>query len=444
VFALAVTAANDLLFFEFGDFLDPNLTVEEKVNWILEDYEQRKGDFFTISVSQSVALLAKMLGEAGDDPARMLPPIRGLGFLRSANGAPPLRRGLSHPSVEVRRETIVSLGRIGAFESFPWVEPFLNDPDRELRRAAIVMLGRSLDPAIFPRLERAAGSDPELQELVRQGRRRFDAVQAQDMDALAEAVLESEEYEDLIRLLEVTWKRVLRIIRDRNRELVIRLRAVRVVGLVGMIRAATSIAPIVGDASEPRDLRLAAVIAAGRCKADAALNGLINLLDSPDVELQSGSVNALGLIGSPAALDPLIEKWLQLPRSVRPSIRLALRRLCKMPGAAQLVALLRQDRPWNPQSVYFITDDLHLTLEYREGILDGELAIPNAEARRDAILLMAYLGDETEVAKLQALGMSEVDSMNREIAALAVSRMQKKDDQNGEDEDNGNGEDGEE
>ncbi len=422
MFALARTAARELIYFEFGEPVDPRLPIEARVRWILADFASRREVYLDGSVSQAVVLLINMLSEAGDDPNRLIPILRSLGFLRSANGADAVAGYLNHPLPEIQREAILAIGRIGSLEHLPRLEPFLKSPDRELRRAAIVALSKSIEPEIFPRLEAAAGPDPELQAIVQHGRRRLEALERKDMRAFALVVLESEEYEDLMRLLEITAGEVLDIMLDRQLPVIVRVRAVRVAGLVHLRRAGPPIAAILAEDTEPLDLRKEAAAAAGRCKAKSAVPSLIRLLDSTDAELQDAAITALGKLEDPQALGPLLSHWNVREGAARQRTRVAIRRLGSVPGSESLMRLLRSKARWSPVGLYIITDDLRLRPDYRQGILDAALTSANPEARRDAILLLAFVGERAEASKLVPL-IEDADPTNRELATAAYEKL---------------------
>lgn len=420
MFALAQTSANRLLAFEFGEPLDLTPTLEERLRWILEDVDQWRAAVAGLSVTLSIALLLDWLEDAANDAARLVPLIRALGFLRSPGVAPSLEPYLDNASREVRLETVTALGRIGALDSLPRLEPFLSSPDPALRRAAIVALSKTMDGAISPRLEAAAGVDAERQLLVRQGRRRLEAVQAGDLRAYTAAVLESEEYEDLLSMLEFTIRYVIEILGDRQRDLAVRRRALELVGIAGLAEAGPALAAILAEEREPLDFVLRAAIAAGRCHAPAAVDPLIALLDDGREPLQQAAVTSLGQIGSPRALEPLLARWNDRGGALRTGIRLALLRMSTASGTDVVARLLRANEDWRLAAVYFIDAELNLTRGYREGLLDAELSGANA-ARRDAILLLAYLGTPAEAAKLEARREDE-DPEIRELAALAAAR----------------------
>ena len=347
--ALARTSATELVYFEFGEPLDPYPPLEERVRWILADFERRRAEFASLSITRCTGLLSDWLVEAAGDAQTLLPLIRALGFLRSANSASVLEPYLSHPSSEVRRETILALGRIGVPETLRALEPNMQSPIPALRRAAIIALGKSRDLQIFSRLEAAAGADLELQFLVRQGRRRLEAVQAKDAYAFVDAVMESEEYEDLLSVWEVAKDPVIAVLGDRTRDLVIRRRALELIAIVRVRQAGPILAAILtGERDSPEFLTDAAV-AAGRCKAREAVEPLIALLDDEHPLVVEAAITSLGQIGSLAALSPLMAKWSDHAGALRARIRLAAFRLADVAGADLLID------SWQPEEIYKAT-----------------------------------------------------------------------------------------
>jgi HEAT repeat protein len=424
VLALAATSATELYHFEFGEVLDPPVPLTQRVDWILADFGARRHAFVGLSIPHCVELLSHRIEDAEGDAARLIPPIRGLGFLRSVSAAPLLQRQHSHPSIDVQREAILSLGRISEHETLAIIEASLDSPVRELRRAAIIGLSRSIDPEVFARMERAAGVDSDLQALVRQGRRRLTAFQAKDPRAFFYAVIETEEYDDLIRLWDIAENYVAEVLRDRQQDRTVRRRALWLVSAARFRRAGPALAEILTDERDDPDFLLQATIAAGRCQAEEPLEPLVALLDHPDPRVQEAAIVSLGEIALPQALRPLLGKWNARDGALREQIRLAAFRVANVEGAKILADTLRSGEEWKPAQVYFIDDGLELFTGYRAGLLDGALSSENAEARRDAILLMAYLAGGDEAAKMDARrGEAEPDPAVRELAELAAARM---------------------
>ena len=421
MFAFAKNASGEWLYFEFGAPLDPDLPLETRVRWIMADFDSRRDELIGLSVSQTVALLLGWLEEAAGAPFRLMTLIRALGFLRSASSAPFLEPYLAHPSSEVRVETILALGRIGNLKSLPKLEPFLDSTDIELRRAAIVALSKSLNRAEFQKLDASAGTNPELQDLVRQGKRRLEAVEAKDLRAFTNAVLETEEFEDLMPTVEVTRDFIIENLRNRQRDAIVRRRALSLVSTVRMRGGDRAVAEILTEEADSRELCAQAAVAAGRCKAKLAIEPLIAMVKREGSPLREIAIRSLGQIGLPLALGALLDSW-NAAGAQRETIRLAIRRVCKVPGTPTLTDLLRANADWRPEALYFISADLQLSEHYSAGMLDAELAGTDTQARLDAILLMAFAGESWEADKLTPLG-TDPDPATRELAGLAAAKM---------------------
>ena len=419
MFAFARISVDELAYFEFGAPLDPDVDIEVHLRWILDDLESRKDEFNRLSRSHSVGLLVDWLLAAPGDQSRQTTLIRAIGFLRFTSTAPAIEPLLGHESVALQSEAILALGRIGALDSLPKIEVFLTSPERTLRRSAIVALSRSLDSATFDRLEAAAGTDPELRQIVRQGRQRLAAFTAQDLRAFTNVVLETEEFEDLIPLVELTWQYLVENATDQQRDPVVRLRALRIIHLVWMRRRADmALGRILADKSDLPEIRLQAAIAAGPCKARSAVDPLIVMVGSEPLPVKSIAIRSLGQIGSVDSLEALLAGWQRLA-TLRGEIRLALRRLCKVPSTT-VVDVLLANESWLPQQIWFITADLQLVEGYRAGLLDGELRSTDAMARRDAVLLIAYLGAPGERSKIEPL-TKDPNPFVRELAVRAMA-----------------------
>jgi HEAT repeat protein len=418
VFAFARISDDELVYFEFGEPLDPDVAIEPHLRWILDDFESRKDEFNRLSRSHSVALLVDWLLQPSDDRPAPLTLIRAIGFLRFTSSAPAIEPFLAHESLALKSEAILALGRIGALESLPKIETFLTSPERALRRSAIVALSRSLDSATHDRLEAAAGADPELRQIVRQGRRRLAAVNAQDLRAFTNIVLETDEFEDLLPLIEITLQYIAETATDRGRDPVVRLRALSLMRTTWMRPADRALGAILADDAEVREIRLEAAMTAGPCRARSAVNPLIAMVGSEPLPVKRIAIRSLGQIGSVKALETLLASWQTLD-TLRGEIRLAIRRVCKVPSATVADALLANE-PWRPQQIWFITADLQLVEGYRAGFVDGELRSAEAMARRDAILLLAYLGTEGERSKIEPL-TKDPDPSLRELAIRAMA-----------------------
>jgi len=425
MFSLAKSTTNELIAFQFGQMIDPrDATLEVRLDWILEDYDARRDELMLLTPSQTTILLLQQLGDFASDPPQAVIRIKALGFLRSLNTAPNVEAYLDHESRQVVYETILALGRIGAFTSLPKIEPFLESSDHDLKRAAVTALSKATRRPAFAKLEAATASDPQLAEIVRQGKRKMEALEVKNLKLWVDRTLETDEYEDLLPTLEVTGEYLCEVLADTKRELVIRRRALSVLSTMRYAKAGRVIADILQGAGDRHaaELRYIATVAAGRCKATRAVEPLGEIIKEAQSPLLDAAIQSLGEIRSPKGLSALMSNWSVQGGAQRPAIRLALKRLGKIPGQELLAELLRQGLEWDREFVYFISDDMQLNRRYEEGLLDGELS-GSQEAKRDAVLLLAYLGSASETDKLLPLTSEEEDPEIRELARLAMGRM---------------------
>jgi HEAT repeat protein len=428
LFSLAKTQSNELLAFEFGDAVELQPPLEELLLWILEDLEERKYGFLDLSTSQCCVFLHRWLKEslAAQDHARTLTVLRALGFLRATASARHVQPVLDLPTVDsrVRAEAILTLGRIGLFESIPKIEPFLNAPSREERSAAITAISKSGNRGAYAKLQVAAGNDEDLLGLVRSAHRRLDALEKKDMREFCEVVIASAEWLDLLHIMSVARNDVVAIANDPRQSAEFRRRAIE---LAGAMKEPT-IVPVClavleeGDTSH-QPLIFAAIFAAGRTRSEQAIEPIGRLLDSSDRIQIERAITALGRIGTPDAVSPLLRLWSVEGGAYRKQIKAALVRMSNRSGPDSVEAHLRAGMKWQPAQIYFVDDAWQLSRRYSEGLLDPALRSQNPESRREAILLIASLGAKTEAMKLENLRKEEPNPALRELAGLAAARM---------------------
>jgi len=429
LFSLAKTQTNELLAFEFGDAVELQPPLEEVLLWILENFEERKYGFLDLSTSQCTIFLHRWLKEAlaAKDHARALTVLHALGFLRATASARYVEPVLDLPTVDsrVRAEAILTLGRIGLFDSIPKIEPFLNSPSRDERSAAITAISKSAKRDALSKLRVAAGNDEDLLNLVRTAERRADALEKKDMRKFCEVVIASAEWLDLLHIMSVARNDVVAIAEDARHSAEIRRRAIELAGAM----KEPNIAPVCvavleeGDTSH-QPLILAAIFAAGRTRSEQAIEPIGRLLDSSDRNLVERAITALGRIGTPDAVSPLLRLWSVDGGAWRKQIKAALVRMSNRSGPDSVEAHLRAGMKWQPAQIYFVDDAWQLSRRYSEGLLDPALrSSQNPESRRAAILLIASLGTKAEAMKLEDVRKADPDPALRELAGLAVARM---------------------
>ena len=404
---------------EFGEPLDPELTIEQKLNWILDDWNKRRDELWSIPTNESRLILLDWLEAANikTPPARLAALILAIGWLGRQEGSEMVEAWLDHPSDEVKLAVIRALGEIQIFDAAPKLQPFLTHPEKVFRETAVAAMGKLWRSTDARQLKAAADADPELRPLVKEMTDYMAAMATHNPERIANAAIASREYEDLLPWIVFVKDPLIELIRDRRRMALHRQRAVRLFGLVRYRRVAGVLRNYVTDDGEPVSLRVEAAIAIGRAGIHSAVDLLIGLLDHPDPRLQEACVVALGMLHDPRALRPLLRHWNDRDGALREPLRLASRRLCVVHGTESLALALRERRQVRIEESWFIDRD-RLQAGYRRGTLDAFLASPQAEIRRDAILCIAFLARRTEAARLSQAAASETDDRNRELAQL--------------------------
>jgi HEAT repeat protein len=316
---------------------------------------------------------------------------------------------------------------MGKFEAIPLIEPFLRSLDRLERREAVIAMGKFAKSEVMPQVERAAFGDPELEQLARQAKARIDAtqegIQTKKYQALVNAVIDTDEYEDLVALILVTWRPLLAVLEDETRSPQTRERAMRLLAIARAKKAGPPMRKILGDPWQAPELRLRAAYGMGLLRMRSAVPQLAELLGGNDAVMREVSLLSLGRIGDPRAFHPLVARWPADGGSVRERIRLAIFRVRSPQGAELLLRPLRTYQPRPIAETWFITDSLELVSGYRKELIEPYLRHPDAAARRDALLLLATFAEKSESAELQRHSETDADPLNREIAHLGVERL---------------------
>ena len=427
--ALVRFSSGDIACLDFGRPLEPTLTTEERVRGILADFDRRKFELLDIGFSKAVPTLVHILEASGTNPSAIIPAIRALGYLGRPQGAEAVARHIHHPDARVRLAAIRSLGQMGKFETVPLVEAYLTSNDHAERREAIVALGKFAKPELIPEIERAAGSDGELLQLVDEARWRIGAtitaIRTNDFREFVETLIRTDEYEDILPLFMFAWRPVLSILGDTSSSAQLRWRALELVWAARARRASEHLYKILADPSQPADVRLLAVETFGRIAARSAVERLIELMNSPEPRMLETCIDALGRIGDPRALTPLLERWDERAGSLRDRLRLALSRLCSRSrsGVDALLEPLKTYQPREVAEVIIITEANAVIRGYRHGMIDTELMAASVEARRDATLLLATFGTKADFDTLMQIANSDSDPLIGQIAALGAERL---------------------
>jgi HEAT repeat protein len=422
----------DLWSLEFGRPLEPALTLTERLDWIIADYDRRRDELWESPAHLTAPILAQRLEAAEPDAPALLPLIRLLGSLgmlstlNTENAFPAIdRRLVYHPDPLVQLACIRALGQLVHRGAIERLTSYLRHPVYEFRAAAMIALSRFGDPETVPDLRQATSRNADLRPVYDQCRTVIDAIAAKDIETVVDVLLQTDEYEDLLPWLPVTQRPLMERVAQVLRGPVVRSRALRLLSLGRVRQAKKEMQKILAEEREPKSLRLQAIEGLGFCRSKGATEPLLDVLNHPDPDYQDAAVTALGLIGRARTLDPLLEKWDEREGDLRERLRLAVRRLC-VPGTEELMDWLPGHEPLPLQDVVIMEEDFTLSREYRPDLVRVQLDSHLAEARRDAALLIAFLGSAEDAPRLQR--MAEQDRgipANYEAATLGYHRLQR-------------------
>ena len=249
------------------------------------------------------------------------------------------------------------------------------------------------------------------------------ALEAEDGAAVVNSLLPSERWQLLAgfwlcRPQELVWAAYT----PRNKDEV-RVRARALLGIEGHVGSAAEGVPFLLDEAISLDARRRLVEAMGCSKVAEAVPELIPLLSHSDVAMQKAAITALGRIGRSAALDPMLSCWDLQDGALRGTIRAALRGLSSLPGHDYLRGFVETNSLVMVDSAVFVDDRLSLTHQLPK---DGLLPLLSSSvfmARRDAAILLAVFGDETDAPRLRHLASQEPDEQLRIIAEQGANKL---------------------
>jgi HEAT repeat protein len=419
---IIVLATGELASFELGPSLDPDLTPDMRIQFILADFDARTDLLWEMDPTTASQALVDRLQRGSLSPNDLIHVIQALGIVGRPLGAPAVEKFITHPELSIRIAAIRSLGQMGRFSDIPLIELDLNDANPEVRRTALIALGKFGKLELIPKLEDAARREPALFPLAQDAKRRTTALAAKNFPAFVDAVIPTDEYDDLLPLLMVTWQPLVELLSQKDRGPVVRRRAVRLISLGRVRKASPKLTAIVADRQEPPELRLEAVIALGRCRLRSSREQLIALLNSPEPFFQDAAITSLGQLGVPEALDPLLKKWNDRGGALRERIRLAVRRSSSVSGSDLLAGLLANDSALSYKTIIVMDSSLNLTESFRVELVEPWLMNPSSVVRRDAALLLAFLGRRADAPKLERM-RSDPEPANRELAERALRRL---------------------
>lgn len=261
-----------------------------------------------VKVEESLSVLAEALGSA--NPDRVVAAVQLLETFGTADSTRAIAGLLSHQDAHVRSTAAGALGRLAAKEYAARLIPLLDDSDARVRSNAIEALAASHDSALAARLR------PRLQD---------SSPRARVNTIVALARLEG-------AATVVEWLPFLRQLAE-------------------------------GNVQE----RSTAAFALGRLPLDESMDTLAKLLTDPELAIRCEAARALGRIGTPRALPPLVAALDGLPE-LRHRARRALVKIARRHGEAIASQIAQQ------------------ALETRQPVIRSELADVLGRLRNPQVL----------------------------------------------------------
>jgi len=380
----------------FGDPPPPTMSNEELMRWILEDYDLRRDFVWDVTDLDTIRLVCL---EVVIDPAapeeKLLAAIQTFGQVGWAMETEAIQAHLNDASPAVRRATVRTLGQTADRSSIPLIEPLLNDPDRAMRRLALVALGKFADTSVLGAIDAAVAREPEVARRAENAKRRIEATLAEDTDAVVAALIETDEYEDLMAGFPSVRKSLQKYVEEKKGSVRARSRAAHLLSLARTIAAAPYFRLRLLPGNDERDVRLECIRGLGRTRFKSAVPQLIQELQSPDDGIRQAAVLALGEIGNWHAIQPLLDLWPASEAGLRADIRTALRQICQGAGHLVLRQLAGVEGGTSAAARVLVIDDsleMHRLPGGPEEMLVDATESASEEVRRDAALVLSVFG----------------------------------------------------
>jgi hypothetical protein len=432
VFAVLKGLTPELGHLEFGDILGRTPEIHAHLRWVIDDYETRRDELWRFAPGFAAPVLAEIAVEVKDDPRLLAAAILGIGWYGQPEEAATVHAFEGHPDKSVRKAVVRALGQLGNFKSVYTVARYLEEDDPVLRQENIISAGKFGLPNALVEMRRRAGSDPDLQRLVEEGARRIEAVQTlaktEDLGPLVHALLPTAEYEDLCNIVPFVFAHVGVVLADRERDVNLRVRAARVLGLGRAVNCLAILCRMVIDETEPLRLRVGCAWAVGFLAGLGPVPGIVDFLlpqlDTTEHRLQDEVITAVGRSGAARALEPLLSHWDDREGKVHDRVRRAVRDLAVNDAAQHLLRHWPWWRPLvtGPQTgdvvLYLVRDDTWRR-GYDAGWVYPELEKPGPEARRDGLLVIALFGTRADLPRLERVMREDPVEENRWLAAVA-------------------------
>ncbi|MDX1967662.1 MAG: HEAT repeat domain-containing protein [Planctomycetaceae bacterium] len=312
----------------------------------------------------------------------------GLGVLRDPQGVPTLIRLLGDEVPDVKRDAVVSLGKVGDARAVrPLLDVALQEPlFRFTAGEAIAKIGKAAVPVLLQILqEDDAGrtleaiivlgriKDPSAAEpIAAMLSHRFTIVRSHAVESLG-LIGDPKSATPLIRMLS-------------DPDAIVRAQTAAALQKVGDKRAVPGLLKLLAENDLDVCTRAAATL--GELGERQAAPGLLPLLERPEPEVRCAPADALGKIGDEMAAEPLTRLFHDADESVRLKAVSAFRKFRSASAVTPLLLLL---------------DDANVQIRQRAVDALGEIANP-AALDRLIVTLRADSATEVRMAAAKALG----------------------------------------
>ncbi|MFZ5891688.1 MAG: HEAT repeat domain-containing protein [Myxococcota bacterium] len=412
--------------FALGEPPEPAFEMEAHLRWVLADYPARRDEQWRVPLQNGGVVLTKIYYQAkSEGPDQIITPIlAAFGFWGMLVKYARHFARESLPGADEAR-TIAALLSLGPFttqDSIPVLEQYLSDPSAAVRRASLVSFAKLARAEDFPRLEGAAQGDPDLEAIVRVGRRRMEFVDAKDMQGfMRETLGHADFYEDLAGLANLMPADLAGLfINEGELDPVSRARCARVLGLARTrVRRAMHVALEIALAPTRESyLRRECILFLGRTRAPLA-EDMLPLLAEPDPEIVLSTIIALGEIGDSVAIGPILNHYDDAGGAFRAHIELAAYRMSGALDDAAYNEWAQGQLDLDPHSAYFFFQGSFSTV-FSEATFIPLLEHADVLVRREAALLLGLLGSSAVAPELRKLAVREADELTHAVAARAA------------------------
>ena len=428
MFAILLLPERRTAYLDFGEpfsfaLADP----EAHLRWVLASYDARRDEQWVLTPPQGAPIVARLLAEAAaaGKAADELNALRALGWYGLPEYVSLVIPYATDPRELVRRAAVHALGQLVHYDTIPILQTRLaSDPSPDVQREALAALGKMGKLELLPEIERAGARGPDFALVAEEARQRTIVTAKRDLEALALHLVPSRDYEDLCVFMTWVDRVVEALLADPARPLEVRLHAARLLGLARQRRAFNRIGQVLARPTEPTPLRMECAIALGRLEHPRSVDALVEALDDPSLDdgLHSAVIDALGRTGSDRAIAPLLQHFDDRLATKHERVRNAVRDAARRAGPRRLLEDWLWTAPREGVSAV-VVDRARWSDKVDPAWLLSSLDSPEADVRRDALLLLAHVGDKSSLPRVERVVREDAVLENQWLAAVVHRRL---------------------